>query len=89
MAAMVLKYRTGGEIKRGDQVLFHRNPAEIEAVASVTLCDPDDAATRWYVQEYGGGVLILDPMASERTFIQADSIPEYEDLEFVSRSAKK
>lgn len=86
---MVLKYRTGQEIKRGDRVRFHRNPAEIEAVASVAFCDPDDPATAWHLQEYGGGVMILDPMVSGRTFIPAGEIPEYEDLEFVSRAETK
>jgi hypothetical protein len=33
-----LQYRSGQEIKEGDRVLFHGNPAEIELVA----CDPDD-----------------------------------------------
>ena len=86
---MGLKYRTGEEIRRGDRIRFHGKPAEIEAVASDALCDPDDAATAWHVQEYAGGVMILDSMVSGRTFIRADEIPEYEDLEFVSRAETK
>jgi hypothetical protein len=86
---MGLKYRTGEEIRRGDRILFHGNPAEIEAVASEAFCDPDDAATAWYVQAYQGGVMILDPMVSGRTFIRAGEISEYEDLEFVSRAETK
>lgn len=38
------------------------------------------------MQEFGGGVMILDPMVSGRTFIPTDQINEYEDLEFVSRT---
>ena len=79
--ALVLRYRTGEEIKKGDRVLFHRNPAEIELVA----CDPDDPEAEWYMKEFGGGVMILDPIVSGRTFIHADSLAEYEDIEFVSR----
>ncbi len=86
---MVLKYRSGEEIRRGDRIRFHGNPAEIEAVAYDAICDPDDAATAWYVQEYGGGVMILDAMVSGRTFIRAGQIPEYEDLEFLSRAETK
>ncbi len=86
---MVLKYRTGEEIRRGDRIRFHGNPAEIEAVASNVFCDPDDEATAWYVQARGGGVMILDPLVSGRTFIRAGEIPEYEDLEFVSRAETK
>jgi hypothetical protein len=77
---MILKYRSGEEIKKGDRVLFHRNPAQIEFVA----CHPAEAETDWYIQEFGGGVMILDPMVSGRTFVQADQIDE--DLEFVSRA---
>ena len=78
---MILRYRSGEEIKKGDRVLFHREPAEIELVAS----NPDDPETRWHMQEFGGGVLIREPREPNPTFIQADSISEYEDLEFVSR----
>jgi hypothetical protein len=82
----VLRYRSGEEIIKGDRVLFHRNPAEVEKVSS----DPDsnDPETRWYMQEFGGGVLILDPLVSGRTFIRADSIDEYEDLEFLGRAVE-
>jgi len=77
----MLKYRTGQEIKKGDHVRFHGNPAEIELVAF----DPNDPEHAWHVQESGGGVMILDPMVSGRTFIPSDQLSEYEDLEFVSR----
>jgi hypothetical protein len=79
---VILRYQSGEEIKKGDRVLFHQNPAEVEFVAS----NPDDPETDWYVQEYGGGVMIFDPMVSGHTFLPADSIGEYEDLEFVSRA---
>jgi hypothetical protein len=79
---MVLKYRSGEKIRKGDRVLFHGNPAEIALVAS----DPDGAEASWYLQEFGGGVVVLDPAVSGRNFIRAASIPEYEDLVFVSRA---
>ncbi len=44
--------------------------------------DPDVA---WHMKESGGGVMILDPAVSGRTFIGKDSLEDYEDLEFVSR----
>ena len=78
---MALSYQTGQEIQNGDRVLFHRNPATVELVAS----SPGDAETSWFVQEYGGGVMILDPIVSDRTFIAADEIAGCEDLEFVAR----
>jgi hypothetical protein len=82
MHSLVLKYRSGEEIRKGDHVLFHGSPAEVEFVA----CDPNDPEAAWHMKEYGGGVLVSDPMVSGRTFIPKDQLDEYEDLEFVSRA---
>lgn len=82
MQPIQLKYRSGEEIKKGDHVLFYRNPATVEFVA----CDAIDPEIAWFMQEYGGGVMILDPALSGRTFISADQISEEEELEFVSRA---
>ena len=80
--SMTLRYQSGEEIRKGDRVLFHRGPAEIELVA----CAPDDPVTAWYVEEFGGGVLVREPNDPNPTFIPTDQLPEYEDLEFVSRA---
>lgn len=82
---MILRYQSGEEIKKGDRVLLHRNPATIELVAS----DASDPDTAWYIQEFGGGVMVLDPSVSGTVFIDAESIPDYEDLEFVARGDSK
>jgi hypothetical protein len=79
---MILKYRSGEEIKNGDRVLFHRQASEVEFVAG----DPGDPRTNRYLQEFGGGVMISDPAVSGRTFIPVSQIGESEDLEFVSRA---
>lgn len=79
---MKLRYQSGEEIRKGDRVLFHRGPAEIELVAST----PDDPVTAWYVEEFGGGVLVRESNNPNPTFIPTDQLPEYEDLEFVSRA---
>ena len=83
MPAPTLRYRSGEEIRKGDRVLFHGNAAQVELVA----CDPNDPdqVIAWHMQETGGGVMILDPAVSGRTFIETDAIEDYEDLEFVSR----
>jgi hypothetical protein len=80
-AEVILKYQTGEEIRKGDCVLLHGEPGRIELVAA-ELGDPE---TDWYVQEHGGGVMIIEVVAG-RTFIPADQIDECEDLEFVSRT---
>ena len=41
------------------------------------------------MSEYGGGVAVLDPTVSGRTFIPKDQLGTYKDLEFVSRAAPK
>jgi hypothetical protein len=77
---MAPHYRSRDEVKKGDRVLFHGNAAEIEFVAS----DVGDPELAWYVREYGGGIMVFDPV-SGRTFIPADQLLDYEDLEFISR----
>jgi hypothetical protein len=49
------------------------------------VASADDPQYAWYVQEYGGGIMVFDPTVSGRTFIPADQLSDCEDLEFVSR----
>jgi hypothetical protein len=76
---VTLKYQSGEEIKKGDRVTIHGEPGEIELVAS----DPGDPETDWYVQEYGGGVMVVGGIAG-RTFIDARQLSKCDYLEFVS-----
>jgi hypothetical protein len=80
---MILKYQSGEEIRKGDRVLLHGEPGEIELVSSET----GDQETDWYVEEYGGGVMIRESesKAFGRIFVQADQLDETEDLQFVAR----
>jgi len=80
---MIMRYQSGEEIKKGDRVLFHGEPGEIEFVA----VDPDDPEMHWYLQEYGGGIMIVEPKFFGRAFIPAGQIDELEGfLELVSRA---
>jgi hypothetical protein len=79
---LILKYQSGIEIKKGDRVLFHGEPGEIELVAS----SPNDPETDWYFQEYGGGVMVREPKVFGRAFISADQLDTTEDLKFVERA---
>jgi hypothetical protein len=79
---LILRYQSGEEIKKGDRVLFHRQPAEIEFVVT----NANDPSTAWYFEEFGGGALVRDPRDPNPTFIDAAGIPDYEDLEFVGRA---
>jgi len=73
-------YKSGEEIKKGDRVLFHGEPGQIEFVVEELSGDP---AMDWYVNEFGGGVMVREPQAFGLCFL---SEPDgAEDLEFVSR----
>jgi hypothetical protein len=82
---MTLRYQSGEEIRQGDHVLFHCNPARIEFVVVERAGDP---AMDWYIDEFGGGAMVRAPHDPNPTFLPAASIPEHEDLEFVSRAGK-
>jgi hypothetical protein len=75
------RYQSGDEIIKGDRVLFHGQPGEIEAIADPLVKDPE---TDWFMQEYGGGVMVSEPKVSGRVFV-TDTEDE-EDLILVSRS---
>jgi hypothetical protein len=73
-------YRSGEEIRKGDRVLFHGEPGEIEFVADRLTSDPE---LDWHVSELAGGVMIIEPKIFGRAFLSETH--EEEDLVFVSR----
>ena len=81
---MSLKYITGEQIRKGDRVLFHGEPGEIELVAEPTIAGSE---ADWYVQEYCGGVTVLElqPKHFGRFFLPEPQTTD--DLEFVARQA--
>jgi hypothetical protein len=74
-----MKYKSGEEIRKGDKVLFHGEPGEIEFIVDTLI---DDPAMDWYVKEYGPGAMVAEPKAG-RTFVS--DTEDAEDLQFVSR----
>jgi hypothetical protein len=78
-----LKYQSGEQIAKGDRVLFHGEPGEIELVADPLINDPE---TEWYVKEHGGGVMVVEPKVFGRAFLS--NTEGAEDLIFVSRSTE-
>lgn len=77
---MPFHYQTGEEIKKGDRVLFYENRAKLNFVATAVGEDPE---LDWYVREYGGGVMVLEPRFFGRAFLTRTE--NAEDLVFVSR----
>lgn len=77
---MPLKYRSGIDVMKGDRVLYHEDPGEVEFVADPLVSDAD---TIWYVEKYGGGVMISEPRHYGSVFVSSPE--ESDDLEFISR----
>jgi hypothetical protein len=75
-----MKYPSGEEIRKGDKVLFHGEPGEIEFVVDKLVGDP---AMDWHMREQGPGVMVVEPKFFGRAFIR--DTERAEDLEFVSR----
>src|SRR5271168_2287229 len=57
---MPLTYSTGEEIKKGNVVLFHDEPGEIDFVADPLIKHPDTD----YVEKFGVGAMVLEPKFS-------------------------
>jgi hypothetical protein len=74
-------YQSGEEIKIADRVRLHGESGEIEFVA-----DSVDDVNGWYVEKYGGGVMVVEPKVFGRLFISAP-VSDYDGLEFVARSS--
>ena len=75
-----MKYHSGEEIRKGDRVLYHGEPGEIELVVDRFVGDP---AMDWHMKEQGPGVMVLEPKFFGRVY--ACHTEDDEDLQFVSR----
>jgi hypothetical protein len=77
---MALTYRSGELVMKGDRVLFHGEPGEIEFIADAA--DPD---SDWFVAEFGGGCMIS---AQGFGCVFIPSTADEEEVEFVSRGSE-
>lgn len=78
---MPFRYQSGEQIQKADRVTFHGEPGEIEFVADPVA---PTSETEWYINEFGGGVMIIEPKHFGRAFVNE---PENaEDLVFIARS---
>jgi hypothetical protein len=76
-----VKYQSGQEIRKGDKVLLHGEPGEIEFVVERLVGDP---AMDWHMREQGQGVMVLEPKQFGRAYIR--DTENAEDLKFISRA---
>lgn len=79
---MSLLYKSGEEIERGDQIKLNGHPGRIEFIVTHYTGDP---AMDWYIDEFGGGVMIIDDLVGN-VFLSVENIEKDEGLEFMSRS---
>jgi hypothetical protein len=78
-----MKYQSGDEIHKGDEVLLHGEPGRIEFVADKLVGDPD---IDWNFKTNGPGVMVLEPKAFGRAYIH--DTENAEDLVLVRRRAE-
>jgi hypothetical protein len=79
---MTLKYQSGEEIRKNDRVLFHGEPARVD----FAVVDRSDPETEWYMQEFGGGVMVVEGVGGT-VFLPTDELNSENHLEFVSRES--
>jgi len=77
-------YKTGEEIRAGDRVKLHGHGGQVEFVVTVPTGDP---AMDWYVDEFGGGVMLIDDRIG-RVFLSVENLTEDGGLVLVSRAPK-
>jgi hypothetical protein len=75
-------YASGAAIQKGDRIRYADGDGVVEFVADREVADPE---TEWFVDEYGGGCMILTEKFG-RVFL--DEPQDDEDLELVSRAGR-
>jgi hypothetical protein len=71
-------YLSGEEVKAGDRIRYHGEPGEVEFVVSEKTGDPHQD---WYVDVFGGGIMLKVSPFGTMFLDQSD-----EDLELVARA---
>jgi hypothetical protein len=74
------KYQSGDDVQKGDRVLLHDEPGYVEFVADPLI---KDSETEWFVEEYGGGVMVVVPNVFGPVFF---TNPEDAELILTSRA---
>jgi hypothetical protein len=75
-------YASGEPIEKGDRIRYAAGDGVVEFVADRDVTDPE---TEWFVDEHGGGCMILTEKFG-RVFLDAPQ--DDEALEFISRAGR-
>jgi hypothetical protein len=62
--AISLLYQSGDEVRKGDRVLLHGKPGEVEFVL-----DGDDNVEGWPQQQFGRGIMIAEADCEDLIFV--------------------
>jgi hypothetical protein len=73
------RYVSGETVNAGDHLRYHNEPGRVDFVVSERT---GDSASDWYVDEYGGGLMMTVENYGS-VFLPGTEIGE--DLEFVAR----
>jgi hypothetical protein len=77
---VLMKYQSGEVVLKGDKVLFHGEPGEVEYVVDKLVGDPE---MDWNMRVNGPGVMILEPKHFGRVYML--DTENAEDLVLVER----
>jgi len=77
---MPLKYHSGEEVREGDHILHGPSRGVVEFIADPAI---DDPKTKWYIEEYGGGIMLMTELYGA---VFTGSPDKDDELEFVSRT---
>jgi hypothetical protein len=84
---MPFTYKSGEEIRPADRIRLDGHPGKVEFVVAEPTGDP---AMDWYLEEFGGGVMLIDDEMGN-IFVDRECL-EQEDaggLELVSRAPER
>jgi hypothetical protein len=76
----IYRYTSGEEVRDGDHIRYNGEPGEVRFVI---FDKTGDSAADWYVERFGGG-LMIEARSFGSVFLAEGDIDE--DLEFTSRA---
>lgn len=81
---MSFSYGTGQEVRGGDLIAYHGEPAHVQFVVAGPTGDP---SLDWYLDQFPGGGVMIEAEQLGSVFVRADDIDE--EVAFVSRATGK
>lgn len=77
---MTLRYHSGHEVKKGDRIRYHGEPAVVNFVVIERTGDP---SVDWYMDEFPEGGCMLEASAFGHVFVPSTDLHDH--AQFLSR----